>query len=87
MTRIVDRLIARGNECARDVGRGGFSGFMAGVQHGLEIARRDPAAVDEIAGALRSELLRAATPAEIAWAKQETDRAVTKILETGGPVQ
>jgi hypothetical protein len=80
---VVARLMARGQECARDVGPGGFAGFMAGVQHGLEIARREPTLIAPLSRDLREELLAGATRAEVDAAAQETAAAITAMLWDG----
>lgn len=87
MSTTIGRLLARAKDCQADVGDGGFAGFMSGVQHGLEIARRDPARAAALAIDLRIELLAAGTPADVEEARADTDRAVTAILAAEGRIQ
>ena len=87
MSTTVGRLLARAKECQADVGEGGFGGFMSGVQHGLEIARRDPARAAELAVDLRIALLQAGTSDDVEEARAETDRAISAILAPAGRIQ
>jgi hypothetical protein len=83
----VGRLLDRAKECQADVGEGGFAGFMSGVQHGLEIARRDPARARALAVDLRIELRSAGTADDVEEARADTDRAIDAILAPAGRIQ
>ena len=87
MSTTIGRLLARAKECEADVGEGGFGGFMSGVQHGLEIARRDPDRAAALAIDLRIEMRLALNPEDVAEGRRDTDRAVSAILATEARVQ